>query len=256
MADLNRRTVAGMQTGASAVDEGLRAYMLSVYNYMAVGLAITGIFAYGAFLMATTSDPSHSAHTLRNGIMLTEYGRLFYLTPLRWVLYLLPLGFVFIFASRVDKMSVSSAQTAFWAFAALIGIWLASIFMFYTQGSIARVFFITSASFGGLSLYGYTTKKDLSGWRSFLIMGVIGIFIALIVNVFLMSSALHFAISVIGVLVFAGLTAYDTQQIKETYYGGDSDVVAGRKAIKGALDLYLDFINMFIFLLQLFGNRD
>jgi FtsH-binding integral membrane protein len=256
MADLNRRTVAGMQTGAYAVDEGLRTYMLRVYNYMAAGLAITGVFAYGAFLMAVTTDPSQAVGTLRNGMMLTEFGRLLYVTPLKWVLFLAPLGIVFFLSARIHKMSLSAAQTTFWIYAGLVGISLATIFMIYAHGSIARVFFVTAAAFGGLSLYGYTTKKDLSGWGSFLIMGVIGIIIAMVVNIFVASSALQFAISVIGVLVFAGLTAYDTQQIKETYYAADSELVAGQKAIIGALNLYLDFLNMFLFLLQLFGNRD
>ena len=153
-------------------------------------------------------------------------------------------------------MSVGAAQMTFWSFAALMGLSLASIFLVYAEGSIARVFFISAAAFGGLSLYGYTTQKDLSGWGSFLIMGLIGIIIASVVNIFLASSALMFAVSVIGVLVFAGLTAYDTQKIKEMYYVGDSAEVAGRKAISGALRLYLDFINLFIMLLHLFGGRE
>lgn len=256
MADLNRRTIAGMQTGTDVIDEGLRAYMLRVYNYMAAGLAITGVFAYGAFLMAVTTDPSHSVVTLRNGMMLTEFGRLLYLTPLKWVVFLAPLGLVFFLSARVHKMSVSAAQTTFWVYAAIVGVSIATIFMVFAHGSIARVFFVTAAAFGGLSLYGYTTKKDLSGWGSFLIMGLIGIIIAMVVNIFLQSDALQFAVSVIGVLIFAGLTAYDTQQIKETYYEGDGETVAGQKAVMGALSLYLDFLNMFLFLLQLFGNRE
>jgi FtsH-binding integral membrane protein len=153
-------------------------------------------------------------------------------------------------------MSVQAGQLTFWIYAALVGASIASIFLVYAHGSIARVFFITAATFGGLSLYGYTTQKDLSGWGSFLIMGLIGIIIAAVVNIFLASSALQFAISVIGVLVFAGLTAYDTQQIKEEYYAGDTQLVAGQKAIMGALRLYLDFLNMFLMLLSLFGNRE
>jgi FtsH-binding integral membrane protein len=188
--------------------------------------------------------------------MLTEFGRVLYTTPLKWVVFLAPLGLVFFLSARVHKMSVNAAQTTFWIYAALVGVSIATIFMVYAHGSIARVFFVTAAAFGGLSLYGYTTKKDLSGWGSFLIMGVIGIIIAMIVNMFVGSSALQFAISVIGVLVFAGLTAYDTQQIKESYYEGDGEVAAGRKAIMGALSLYLDFLNMFLFLLQLFGSRE
>jgi hypothetical protein len=179
-----------------------------------------------------------------------------FVSPLKWVIMLAPLGMVFFLSARVQKMSVQSGQIAFWAFAALMGASLSSIFLVYTHGSIAQVFFITAATFGGLSLYGYTTKKDLSGWGSFLMMGLIGIIIAMIVNIFLASSALQFAISVIGVLVFAGLTAYDTQSIKEGYYAGDGDTVTGQKAIMGALRLYLDFLNMFLMLLSLFGNRE
>ena len=169
---------------------------------------------------------------------------------------LAPLGMVFFLSARLNKMSVSGAQMAFWIFAGLMGLSLSSIFLVYTGASLTRVFFISAAAFGGLSLYGYTTKKDISGWGSFLIMGLIGIIIASVVNIFLASSALQFAVSVIGVLVFAGLTAYDTQQIKEMYYEGDSTAVAGRKAIGGALRLYLDFINLFLMLLSLFGSRE
>ena len=171
-------------------------------------------------------------------------------------MFLAPLGMVFYLSARIHKMSFSGAQTAFWVFAALMGASLSSIFLVYAHGSIANVFFISAAAFGALSLWGYTTKKDLSGWGSFLFMGLIGIIIAAVVNLFIGSSALQFAISVIGVLVFAGLTAYDTQQIKEMYFEGDSTAVAGRKAIMGALRLYLDFINLFIMLLSLFGNRE
>jgi len=159
------------------------------------------------------------------------------------------------FSSYHPDWSPSGAQIAFWVFAALMGLSIASIFLVYAHASIARVFFITAASFGALSLYGYTTNRDLSAWGSFLFMGLIGIIIAMLVNLFLASSALQFAISVIGVLIFAGLTAYDTQQIKEMYYVGDDGTVAGRKAVMGALRLYLDFINLFMMLLQLFGDR-
>lgn len=256
MAELNRRTITGARTGSVAIDEGLRAFMLRVYNYMAGGLAITGIVAYVVFAMAVTTDPGSAVAKLPNGTMITEFGRLIFVSPLKWVLLFAPLGLVFFMSARLHKMSVQAAQTTFWIYAALVGASLAAIFLVYTHGSIARVFFITAASFGGLSLFGYTTQKDLSGWGSFLIMGVIGIVIASVVNIFLASSGLQFAISVIGVLVFAGLTAYDTQQIKEEYYAGDSQLVAGQKAIMGALRLYLDFLNMFLMLLSLFGNRE
>jgi uncharacterized protein len=166
-----------------------------------------------------------------------------------------PLALVFYISARINSMSVGTAQTLFWVFSALMGASLASIFVVYAGESIARVFFITAAAFGALSLWGYTTTKDISGWGSFLFMGLIGVIIAMLVNLFIGSTALQFAISVIGVLVFAGLTAYDTQQIKEMYYAGDDGTVTGKKAVMGALRLYLDFINLFLLLLQLFGNR-
>ncbi|HEX7005903.1 MAG TPA: Bax inhibitor-1/YccA family protein [Alphaproteobacteria bacterium] len=220
-----------------AIDEGLRAYMLRVYNYMMFGLALTGGVAY-----AVASVPAIQSVIFGSGLM--------------WLFILAPIGLVLLLSFRVHKMSFASAQLTYWAYAALNGIALSTIFLAYTGESIARVFFITAAAFGALSLYGYTTKKDLSGWGSFLFMGLIGIIIAAVVNMFIASSALQFAISVIGVLVFAGLTAYDTQQIKEMYYAVDSSEIAGKKAIMGALRLYLDFLNMFIMLMQLFGNRN
>ncbi len=243
-------------TGARAregavVDEGLRSYMLSVYNYMAAGVALTGVVAYLLFTQAVVVDPQTGAKAL------TQFGQTLYASPLKWVIMLAPLGFVFFLSFRVYKMSVGAAQISYWLFAAVMGASLSSIFLIYTGESIVQVFFITAAAFAGLSLYGYTTKRDLSGMGSFLIMGVFGIIIAMLVNLFLQSSAMQFAISVIGVLVFAGLTAYDTQKIKNMY-----DVVAadetmmGRTAIMGALSLYLDFINMFMFLLQFLGNRE
>ncbi|MGE0230978.1 MAG: Bax inhibitor-1/YccA family protein [Flavobacteriaceae bacterium] len=245
MAQFDRRAYGRPTVAAgAAIDEGLRSYMLRVYNYMAIGLGITGIVAFAAAAMAVS------------GGQLTAFGQAIYLSPLKWVIMLAPLGMVFYLSARISSMSVSGAQIAFWVFAGLMGLSLSSIFMVYTGASISRVFFITAASFAGLSLYGYTTKKDLSGWGSFLFMGLIGIIIASIVNIFLASSALQFAVSVIGVLVFAGLTAYDTQQIKEMYYEADDNATAGRKAIMGALRLYLDFINLFVMLLSLFGNRE
>jgi hypothetical protein len=244
------------RAGAHAIDEGLRAYMLRVYNYMAAGVAITGVVAYVTAFLSVASDPSSAVATLANGTPLTQLGATLYGSPLKWVVMLAPLGMVFFLSARMNRMSVGAAQMAFWAFAGLMGLSLASIFMVYAGESITRVFFISAAAFGGLSLYGYTTKKDLSGWGSFLIMGLIGIIIAMLVNIFLQSSAMQFAISVIGVLVFAGLTAYDTQKIKEMYSEGDGAAVMGKKAIMGALRLYLDFINLFIMLLSLFGNRN
>ena len=233
-----------------AVDEGLRAYMLRVYNYMTGGVFLTGLTAYFTSQAAITTGPTGAR-------VLTDFGQVIYTSPLSWVIMLAPLAFVFLISFRAYKMSVGAAQIAFWAFAAVMGLSLSSIFLVYTGQSITQVFFVTAAAFGALSLYGYTTKKDLSGWGSFLIMGVIGIIIAALVNIFLQSSALQFAISVIGVLVFAGLTAYDTQRIKDGYYQVMGDATATTKAaILGALSLYLDFINMFVMLLQLFGNRE
>ena len=176
-------------------------------------------------------------------------------SPFKWVVIFAPLALVFFISARINSMSLGAAQTPFWVFAALMGASISSIFLVYTGQSIARVFFITAATFGALSLWGYTTKRDLTGLGSFLFMGLIGIIIASLVNIFIASTALQFAVSVIGVLVFAGLTAYDTQQIKEMYYVDDDGSVAGRKAVMGALRLYLDFINLFMLLLQLFGNR-
>jgi FtsH-binding integral membrane protein len=227
--------VAQAQIGVERIDEGLRGYLLQVYNYMGLGLAITGVVA---FLVAATPALYEPIFT----------------TPLKWVVMLAPLGFVFFLSAKIQTMSVSAAQITFWAFAAVMGLSMASIFLVFTGASIARVFFITAAMFGAMSLYGYTTKRDLSGWGSFLFMGLIGIIIAMLVNIFLQSAALHFAVSVIGVLVFTGLTAYDTQRIKEMYYELDASDFATRKAIMGALSLYLDFINMFMLLLNLFGT--
>jgi hypothetical protein len=251
MAQIDNRYAAGFgsRTGV-AVDEGLRAYMLRVYNYMAVGILLTGVIAYMTASAAFTRGPAGNK-------VLTEFGQLIYVSPLKWVIMLAPLGFVFFLSMRIYKMSVGAAQLSFWLFAGAMGLSLSSIFLVYTGQSISQVFFVTAAAFGGLSLYGYTTKKDLSGWGSFLIMGVIGIVIASLVNLFLQSGALQFAISVIGVLVFAGLTAYDTQRIKDGYFEVMGDATAASKAaIMGALNLYLDFINMFVMLLQLFGNRE
>jgi uncharacterized protein len=232
------------------VDEGLRSYMLGVYNYMAAGVALTGLTAYVTSALAI-------GDRVGGKLALTPFGEMLYLSPLKWVVMLAPLAFVMFLSFRVYKMSVGAAQLSFWLFAAVMGVSLSSIFLVFTGQSITQVFFVTAGAFAGLSLFGYTTKKDLSGWGSFLVMGVIGIVIAALVNIFLQSSALQFAISVIGVLVFAGLTAYDTQQIKDGYYEIRGDAMALAKgAIMGALSLYLDFINMFTSLLQLFGNRE
>ena len=225
---------------AVAVDEGLRAYMLRVYNYMAIGVALTGVAAWVTYQMVL-SNPALQ-QTLFAG-------------PLYFVLLLAPLGLVFFLSFRIQHLAPATAQGLFFFYAALLGVSLTPIFVVYTGASIARVFFISAASFGALSLYGYTTQRDLSAFGSFLIMGLFGIILASLVNIFLASSALQFVISVVGVLVFAGLTAYDTQQIKEMYSVNDDGTVASRKAIMGALRLYLDFINLFLMLLRLFGDR-
>jgi FtsH-binding integral membrane protein len=227
------------------VDVGLRQHMLKVYNYMASGLTLTGIVAYAA---------GHSPAVMN---LLYAQGPSGQLAPtiLAWIVMLAPIGMVFLLAARIHAMRASTAQTMFWVYSALMGLSLANVFLVFTGASIARVFFITAATFAGMSLYGYTTKRDLSRFGSFLFMGLIGVLIASVVNLFLASSALHFVVSVVGVLVFIGLTAYDTQEIKSIYLESDDAEISGKKAIMGALKLYLDFINIFVMLLQLFGER-
>jgi FtsH-binding integral membrane protein len=236
--------VAGGAVGA--IDEGLRAHMIRVYNYMTIGLALTGLTALGTYSLAFQE--------VGGQIIPTALGQALFGSGLMWVVILAPLALVFFLSFRIHRMSVGAAQTTFWVYAALLGVSLSTIFLAYTAASITQVFFITAATFGAMSLYGYTTRRDLSAWGSFLIMGVIGLVIAMIVNIFLASAALEFAISIIGVIAFTGLAAYDTQKIKEMYYAGDDGTVAGRKAIMGALSLYLDFINLFLFLLRLVGQ--
>src|SRR5215203_5789349 len=231
--------------------------MLGVYNNMIVGLALSAIVALGINMAATTRDASAAAGQI-GSIYLTEFGRVLYGTPLMWVVALAPLGFVLFMSFRADRMSAASVRSTFFAFAAVMGASLSTLLIRYTGASVVQVFFITAASFGALSLWGYTTKRSLSGMGSFLMMGLIGLIIASLVNIFLASSALQFAISAIGVLIFAGLTAYDTQKLKEMYLyelGTPDGEVAAKASIFGALTLYLDFINMFQFLLALFGTR-
>ncbi|MEK9660171.1 MAG: Bax inhibitor-1/YccA family protein [Alphaproteobacteria bacterium] len=239
--EFNRGTVLNRTAETAQIDEGLRSYMLRVYNYMTTGLALTGVVAY---LFA------HTPALL--SLLYTPEGP----TMLAYIAMFSPLAFMLVFSFGINRMRASTAQLLFWVFAACMGLSLANIFLVFTGESIARVFFITAATFAGMSLYGYTTKRDLSGLGSFLFMGLIGIIIASVVNIFIASSMMQFVISVVGVLVFVGLTAYDTQQIKEMYNELDGSEVAGKKAIMGALRLYLDFINLFILLLQLFGNRE
>jgi hypothetical protein len=228
---------------------GLRAHMIRVYNYMAGGVALTGVVAWLTYQLSVVTNASGAI------VSLTPLGQALFGSPLKWVVILAPLGMVFFISYRIGRMQASTALSWFLAFAAVLGLSLATIFMAYTATSITRVFFISAASFGALSLYGYTTQRNLDAMGSFLIMGLFGIIIASLVNLFLASSALQWTISVIGVLIFAGLTAWDTQKIKEFYSPMDDGTVAGRKAVMGALSLYLDFINMFQFLLQMFGDR-
>jgi FtsH-binding integral membrane protein len=235
MSDFDRNVAAGRggyADRAVAIDAGLRAHMISVYNYMAAAVALTGVVAW---------------FTYNAGVVISG--------PAMLVLFLATIGLVFFISFRIHTLSFTTAMVLFMGYAALLGVVLSTIFAAYTGASITRVFFISAASFGALSLYGYTTQRDLSPIGSFLIMGLIGIIIAGVVNIWLASTALQFALSVVGVLVFAGLTAYDTQQIKEMYSVQDDGTVAGRKAVIGALKLYLDFINLFLSLLQLFGDR-
>lgn len=231
----NQSRVERVQRTTADIDLGLRQYMLRVYNYMGGGLALTGLVAYAG---AATGFYASVAQT-----------------PLFWIVLLAPLALVLLLSFRIGRMSLGAAQLTFWAYAGLVGLSLSGIFLVYTGESIARVFFISAATFAATSLYGYTTRADLSRFGSFLFMGLIGLVIATLVNMFLASSALQFAISVAGVLIFTGLTAFDTQRIKNVYVEGEDDVIAGKKAIIGALTLYLDFLNLFLMLLQLFGDR-
>ena len=234
---------------SAVTDEGLRAYMLKVYNYMATGILLTGIVALLTFKMSVVTNEAGSI------IGLTQMGNAVYMSGLKWVIMLAPLGIVFYMSFGINKMSATKAQTTFWIFAALMGLSLSSILLVYTGLSVTRVFFICSATFGAMSIYGYTTKRDLTKLGSFLMMGLIGIIIASLVNIFMKSSMMYFVISVLGVLIFVGLTAYDTQKIKNMYTSSDTGELMGKKAVMGALTLYLDFINLFIMLLRLFGQR-
>ena len=259
MSDLDRNYVspfgrAAGRVDAATVDAGLRAYMLRIYNYMSIGLAITGLAALGVYMAAVTTDQAGAAAKFGNAF-LTPFGYAMFVSPLKWLFILAPLAMVFVISAGINRLAPSTAQLLFWVFSALMGISLSSIFLVYTHTSIVRVFFITAATFGALSLYGYTTKRDMSGMGSFLFMGLIGIIIASLVNLFLQSSTMSLVISIIGVLIFTGLTAYDTQRIKESYYAGDHGQLMGKKAVMGALSLYLDFINLFMMLLRLLGDR-
>jgi FtsH-binding integral membrane protein len=255
MSDLNRN-IASARTGYRAdqvaIDAGLRAYMLRVYNYMATGVALTGVVAWLTY-QAAGGDAIQVAGSRIGG--LTAFGQAIFSGPLTLILFLGTLGLVFFLSFRIDRLQPGTALGLFMVYAGLLGLMLASVFLTYTGVSITRVFFISAASFGALSLYGYTTQRDLSPIGSFLIMGLFGLILAMFVQWWLQSPGLSFAISVIGVLIFAGLTAWDTQKIKEMYDVQDDGTVAGRKAVMGALRLYLDFINLFLMLLRLMGDR-
>jgi len=231
--------------------------MLHVYNYMVLGLAITGCTALATYALSATDDPALVAARLRDGLMLTDFGRSVFLTPLKWVVILAPLALVFVLTFGIEKMRPAVAQVIFWIYAGLVGISFGGIFLVVTHAPIVRIFFITAASFGSLSVWGYCTRKDLSGLGSFLIMGLVGVLLAGIAALFLESSGLQFAGSVVGVLVFSGLTSMDAQRLKNEYsYGLLEGDAAERSAIMGALSLYLNFINLFTLLLQLLGHRD
>ena len=232
-------------SSGAAMDLGLRSYMQRVYNYMTVGLGLTGAVAYGAY----------SAAVLPDGHTLTSFGQTLFHGPLMIVLMLATLGMVVTLSFAINRMSVATAQLVFWAYAALNGLTFSMLGLVYTGGSITRVFLITAATFAATSFYGYVTKKDLTGLGSFLFMGLIGLLIASVVNIFIGSTPMQLALSVIGILLFTGFTAYDTQAIKATYYDGDSQLTMGHKAIFGALRLYLDFINLFLSFLRIFGDR-
>ncbi|NIZ15270.1 Bax inhibitor-1/YccA family protein [Phaeobacter sp. HF9A] len=259
------RSAAGARS--AEIDAGLRAHMNKVYGTMSVGTLITFVAAWAIAGLAVTSDPSGAVAQISNDTYLTQFGYSIYASPLKWVIMFAPLAFIFFgFGAAMKRLSAAGVQLAFYVFATLMGLSISSIFLVYTDTSIAQVFLVTSIAFAGLSLWGYTTKKDISGWGSFLIMGVWGLLAASLLNFVLPMfiqgydpSAMRFGISLLGVLIFAGLTAYDTQKIKTTYlqmaHSGDQEFL-GKAAIMGALSLYLDFINMFMFLLQLLGNRE
>ena len=244
---LNRQNATSRSSvSAAIIDQGLRSYMLKVYNYMASALLLTGFVALLTFKLAVQSlEP----------LVLSNFGNSLYNSGLAWVVMLAPLGVIIYMSFGIAKMNVAKAQSVFWVFAALMGLSLSSIFVAYTGTSITRVFFITAGTFGLMSIYGYTTNRDLTKFGSFLIMGLIGILVASVVNIFMKSPIMYFVISILGVLIFVGLTAYDTQKIKNMYLESDSGELIGKKAVMGALTLYLDFINLFIMLLRLFGQR-
>jgi len=256
----------------AAIDAGLRAYMLRVYNYMFIGVAITGLAALAIYLVSVTHDLANASYVLRAGrvipvpaglavqssdVLLTNVGYMVFVSPLKWLIIFAPLALVLALSFNATAMRPAVAQALFWLYAALVGLSLGSIFLIYTHTSIARVFFIAAAAFGALSLWGYTTRRDLGALGAFAAMGLFGIVLAGVVNLFLGSSSVQWVVSVIGVLVFSGLTAWDTQRLKGEYlYGAMDGEIAERSAILGALSLYLDFVNLFTLLLEGMGQRD
>ena len=258
MAEYQTIGSVGVGSRADQIDQGLQAHMNKVYGLMSVGMLLTGAAAWAIAGLSTT-DAANAVAQVGRGTYLNSFGAAIYLSPLKWVIMFAPLAMVMGFGAIMSRASLATAQLYFYAYAALMGLSLSSIFLVFTGASIAQTFLITAVAFASLSLYGYTTKKDLSAMGTFLMMGVIGLLVAMVINIFLQSTAMAFAISTIGVLIFAGLTAYDTQAIKNQYIAhaehGDQDWL-GKGAIMGALRLYLDFINMFMFLLQMFGNRN
>ena len=254
---------SGYAQTQAEVDQGLRSFMLGVYNNMVLGLAISALVALGVNKLAVASSMEAAGRNAAGqairlkGQLLTQFGIKLYTTPVMWVVALAPLAFIFLFSFSANRMSAAGARGMFFAFAAVMGASLSTLLIRYTGASIVQTFFVTAAAFGGLSLYGYTTTRSLSGMGTFLMMALIGLILASIVNIFLASGALQFVISAAGVVIFAGLTAYDTQKLKEMYLFGNFDgETAAKASIFGALELYLDFINMFQFLLSFMGNRN
>ena len=259
MSNFDRNTTVwgrgGARAGTVEYDLGLRSYMLGIYNLMTLALGVSALVAWGVFMAAVSAEPS--AYRIASHLYLTEFGASLYLSPIRWLVILAPLGFVMFMSFRFERMAYSSLMGVFLAFAAVMGLSLSSVFIVYTTGSVVQVFAITAATFGALSLYGYTTRRNLSAIGTFLMMGLFGLVIASLVNLFVQSSALQFGLNLIGIVVFAGLTAWDTQRLKDNYddIAGSGELV-GKASIMGALTLYLDFVNMFQMLLQLLGQRN
>lgn len=245
MSDLRYKVINQTGSKHSEIDTGLRSYMMKVYGYMFMGLNLTGFMSFAVMRVPA----------LQQALFAIDASGRYVPSGLTWLLFFVQLGIVFYLSFRINHLKALTAQLVFWGYAGLMGLSMSSVFLVYTGASLARVFFITSTVFGVMSLYGYITKRDLSGFGSFLFMGLIGLVLASVVNIFLQSSMMDFIVSALGVLIFTGLTAYDTQRIKEVYYENDSAEIQSKKAVMGALALYLDFINLFLFLLRFLGDR-